>query len=90
MAFYYSKNGFEPKFGFFVRLIFGLPFVKVDDIPHRLKYIEKVGSQFKHKKFRTFASAMLSYLEKCWKTLPLEIYSQSNENYKTVFKIKNG
>ena len=30
MASYYSKNGLEPKFGSFVRLIIGLPFVKVE------------------------------------------------------------
>ena len=83
MASYYSKNGLEPKFGSFVRLIIGLPSVKVDDIHRGLKNIEKVGSQFKHKKCREFATSMLSYLEKFWMSLPLELWNVFNVKDRT-------
>ena len=83
MASYYSKKGSEPKFGLFVRLIIGLPFVKIADIPRGLKNIENVAKQFKTKKCQDFAHSMLLYIDTFWMKLPLELWNVFNVKDRT-------
>ena len=75
MATFYSKKSSEQKFGSFIRLIIGLPFLKVEDIPRGIRNIEKVAEHFKVPKCRDFAKSMISYLNGFWMALPLELWN---------------
>lgn len=77
---YYSNKSDEPKFGSFVRLMIGLPFLKTEDILKGVKNIRKVSSQLKTKKCRDFATSMLNYIESFWLKLDLNIWN--------MFKVK--
>ena len=46
MATFYSQKSSEPRFGSFIRLKIGLPFLKIEDIPRGIKNIEKDAGHF--------------------------------------------
>ena len=65
---FYSSKSEEPSFGNFVRLILGLPFLKVDDLHIGLRNIEKASANFKLDSCKAFAKKMLRYLNSFWMT----------------------
>ena len=83
MATYYSQKSKEPKFGSFIRLLIGLPFVKIQDISRGMKNIEKVANLLKVKKCSDFAQAMLKYMNDFWMQLPLELWNVYNVKNRT-------
>ena len=52
---YYSSKSVDPKFGQFVRLVIGLPFVKINHLERGLNNIEKMSKALKTKECSKFA-----------------------------------
>ena len=63
---FYSLRSKEPKFGTFIRLIFGLPFVRIDDLNRGMKNIERISQMLNEEKCKNFATDVILYLKAQW------------------------
>ena len=63
---FYSLRSKEPKFGTFIRLIFGLPFVRIDDLNRGMKNIERISQMLNEEKCKNFATDVILYVKAQW------------------------
>ena len=63
---YYSVKSNDPKFGPFIRSIFGLPYVKLCDLERSVNNIKKLSNLLITPKCKNFAKEMLTYLNSQW------------------------
>lgn len=95
MSPYYNVGSSEPKFGNFVRLLLGLPYLKIEDLRKGFENAEKTAKCFKTEKCIKFAKAMLSYVEKEWMSKKPEywnvymVQTRTNNRSKQFYKFFN-
>ena len=63
---FYSCKSQEPKFGSFIRLCLGLPFLKTTDLKIGLQNIEKSATKLKHERCIAFADSTIQYIKREW------------------------
>ena len=80
---YYSIKSAEPKFGNVIRLVIGLPFLKINDIPRGIKNINKVIQSLKIGKCRRFAMDLVAYIESFWMKMDDEAWNFFNVRDRT-------
>ena len=83
MQSFYSKNSKEPRFGSFVRMVIGLPFLKPSDLERGIKNIEKQINMFKVKKCIDFGKTIVAYLTNFWMKLDLDLLNMFNVKTRT-------
>ena len=57
MSTFYNKKGKEEKFGQFIRLVIGLPFLKIDDLQTGVNNLENVVKKIATKKCRNWMNS---------------------------------
>ena len=83
MQSFYSKKSKEPRFGSFVRMVIGLPFLKPSDLERGIKNIEKQINMFKVKKCIDFGKTIVAYLTNFWMKLDLDLWNMFNVKTRT-------
>ena len=72
---YYCSKSKEPKFGFFVRLVFGLPFLRISGLEVGIKNIKRAAQALNLPKCIEFSKEINKQLETYWLKIDPELWN---------------
>ncbi len=80
---FYSCKSEEPKFGSFIRLCLGLPFLRVTDLNLGLKNIEISATKLSHERCQSFAEQTIKYIKSEWMNRDLNHWNMFQVDVRT-------
>ncbi len=80
---FYSCKSEEPKFGSFIRLCLGLPFLKITDLNNGLKNIEISATKLSHERCKSFADSTIKYIKNEWMNRDLNHWNMFQVDVRT-------